>query len=226
MAALALTWGVSACGGGQRQDVTERSANFPVQVTKAKFSNHQRLAETADLKLAIKNVGDQTIPDLAVTIYTVDTNGSGSVRQKAGVTATGSGQGSFNIRLDNPNLANPNRPAWVLEDEYPKLLNPPGVTVKNLSKAPTAGAVAAQTDTFHFGAVPSGEQKDIDWRVTAVRAGTYTVHYEVAAGLQGKAKAVTTDGSPVKDEFVVTITSKSPQTCVDGGGRVTTRCGP
>src|SRR5439155_14769827 len=82
MAALALTWGVSACGGGQRQDVTERSANFPVQVTKAKFSNHQRLAETADLELAIKNVGDQTIPDLAVTIYTVDTNGSGSVRQK------------------------------------------------------------------------------------------------------------------------------------------------
>jgi hypothetical protein len=106
MAALALTWSVSACGGGQRQDVNESSASFPVQVTKAKFSNHQRLAETSDLELAIKNVGDQTIPDLAVTIYTGE--------QKADAVSTGSGQGSFNIRVDEPNLANPNRPVWIL----------------------------------------------------------------------------------------------------------------
>jgi hypothetical protein len=225
MAALALTWSVSACGGGQRQDATEPSENFPVQVTKAKFSNHQRLAETSDLELAIKNVGEKTIPDLAVTIYTVETKGTGSTRTKAGVTATGSGQGSFNIRLDNPNLADPNRPAWVLETGYPKLLDPPQVTVKNLAKAPPAGALAAETDTFQFGALPSGEQKDVDWRVTAVRSGSYTVHYAVAAGLQGKAKAVTADGSPVRGEFVVTITSKSPETCVKGAGQVTTACG-
>jgi hypothetical protein len=74
--------------------------------------------------------------------------------------------------------------------------------------------------------VPSGEQKDVDWRVTAVRAGSYTVHYAVAAGLQGNAKAVTADGSPVRGEFVVTITSKSPETCVKGAGQVTTGCGP
>ena len=55
--------------------------------------------------------------------------------------------------------------------------------LKNLDKAPSAGAAAAQTDTFQFGAVRSGESKDIVWRVTPVRAGTYTVHYEVAAGL-------------------------------------------
>ena len=56
--------------------------------------------------------------------------------------------------------------------------------------------------------------------------GTYTVHYQVAAGLQGKAKAVTADGSPVKGEFAVTISSKPPQTCVNGKGDVTTGCGP
>jgi len=209
--------GVIACGGGERQDVTEPSGNFPVQVTKAKFANHQRLAETEDLQLAIENAGDQTIPNLAVTIYTGDI--------KAGVTATGSGQGSFNIRLDDPNLADPNRPVWVLENEYPKLLVS-GVTAKNLDQAPTAGAAAAQTDTFQFGPVPPGDSKDIDWRVTPVRAGTYTVHYEVAAGLQGKAKAVTRDGSPVKGEFVVTISSKPAQTCVNGKGQVVTNCGP
>ena len=42
---------------------------------------------------------------------------------------------------------------WILENEYPKLLGP-GVTTKNLAGAPTAGAAAAQTDTFQFGAVP------------------------------------------------------------------------
>jgi hypothetical protein len=58
------------------------------------------------------------------------------------------------------------------------------------------------------------------WRVTPAMNGTYTVHYEVAAGLQGKAKAVTPDGGPVRGEFVVTITSKPPQTCVSSSGKV------
>jgi hypothetical protein len=217
MAALALAWAVSACGGGERQDVTEPSGTYELQVTKAEFPSRQRLVETSDLELGIKNTGDQTIPDLAVTIYTGDV--------KAGVTATGSGQGSFNIRLDEPDLANPNRQVWILENRYPKLLTP-GVTAKELDQAPSAGAVAAQTDTFQFGPVRSGDSKDIVWRVTPVRAGTYTVHYEVAAGLQGKAKAVTADGSPAKGEFAVTITSKPPQTCVNDAGKITTNCKP
>jgi hypothetical protein len=217
IALAALGVGPTACGGGQRQDVTESAGDFPTQVTKASFPNHQLLAETSDLVLAIKNVGRETMPNLAVTIYTGNT--------KAGVTATGSGQGSFNIRLNDPNLSEPNRPVWILENRYPKLLTH-GVTVKNVSRAPTAGAAATQTDTFQFGPVPAGESKNIDWRVTAVRAGTYTLHYEVAAGLQGKAKAVTRDGRPVKDEFVVTISSKPPQTCVSGAGQVVSNCGP
>jgi hypothetical protein len=217
IALAAMGVGPAACGGGQRQDVTESAGNFPTQVTKANFPNHQLLAETSDLVLAIKNVGRETIPNLAVTIYTGNT--------KAGVTATGSGQGSFNIRLDDPSLSEPNRPVWILENRYPKLLTP-GVTVKNVSRAPTAGAVAARTDTFQFGAIPPGETKNIDWRVTAVRVGTYTLHYEVAAGLEGKAKAVTPDGRRVKGELVVTISSKPPQTCVNGGGQVVSNCGP
>jgi hypothetical protein len=151
-----------------------------------------------------------------VTIYTGKT--------KAGVTSTGSGQGSFNIRLDDPSLANPNRPVWILENEYPKL-KPAGASTTELAKAPSAGAVAAQTDTFQFGSVPPGKTKDIVWRVTAVRKGTYPVRYQVAAGLYGKAKAVTGGGGPVTGRFDVTIAGKPPQTCVKGGGQVTTHCG-
>ena len=72
--------------------------------------------------------------------------------------------------------------------------------------------------------MPSGESKDIVWRVTPVRAGSYTVHYEVAAGLYGNAKAVTSDGGPVKGEFTVEIKSKPKATCVKGTSQVTTRC--
>jgi hypothetical protein len=220
--AIALAVGVTACGGGQRQDVTEPSGNFPVQVTKAKFPNHQRLAEVSDLQLEIKNAGTEAVPNLAVTINTV---AEGTKNLKSPATSTGSGQGSFNIRLDEPNLASPFRPVWVLEEHYPKLITQQ-YTLKNLDKAPTAGAAAAQTDTFQFGALDPDESKDIAWRVTPVRPGTYTVHYEVAASLTGKSKAVTPDGSPVKGEFVVTITSKVPQTCVTGSGKVVTNCGP
>jgi hypothetical protein len=222
IAAVILAAGIAACGGGERQDVTEPSGNFPVEVTKAKFPNHQRLAETSDLQLEIENAGENTVPALAVTINTV---AQGQRNLKSPAYSTGSGQGSFNIRVDDPNLAFPFRPVWVLEEHYPKLITP-GYTLANLDKAPTAGAVAAQTDTFHFGALAANESKDIAWRVTPVRAGTYTVHYEVAASLTGKAKAVTRDGSPVKGEFVVTITSKPPDTCVTGSGKVTTKCGP
>ena len=215
-----MTAGLASCGGGQRQDVTESSGSFPVQVTRAKFSKEQQLAETSYLELAVKNVGRETVPNLTVTIFTLGTNRSESARTKGIPTSTGSGQGSFNVRLSEPNLANPNRPVWILESRYPKLLSPPAVTLKNVDQAPSVGAVAAQADTFQFGPVKPGDSKDIVWQLTAVRAGTYTVHYEISAGLSGKAKAVTQDGNPVKDQLSVTVSSKVPPSCVTGTGQV------
>jgi hypothetical protein len=215
--AVALALASVGCGSdAQRQDAGEPAGDFPVRVSKAEFPRHQILANATSLELEIENVGNETIPNLAVTIYT------GKI--KAGVTATGSGQGSFNIRLDDPNLSNPNRPVWVLNNKYPKLLTP-GTPVKEIHRAPTAGAAAAQTDTFQFGPVSPDDSKHIVWRVTPVRAGTYPVHYRVAAGLQGKAKAVTQGGDPVTGDFVVTISSKVPETCVKGNGQVVTKCG-
>ena len=216
MLALGAGIGVTGCGSGQSQGATEPSGNFPVQVTTAKFPNHQKLAESSYLVLAIKNAGSQAIPDLAVTI---NTQAKGTPNLKSPATSTGSGQGSFNIRVDEPNLASHFRPAWVLEEHYPKLITDK-FPLSKIETAPTAGAEAAQTDTFQFGSVPSGDSKEIAWRVTPVRAGTYTVHYQVAAGLTGKAKAVTPDGSPVKGEFVSTISAKPPNSCVTGGGKV------
>ena len=221
-AAVALAAGLAACGSGQRQDATGASGSFPVQVAKAKFANHQKLARTNYLQLEIRNAGTETIPNLAVTINTVV---EGQPNIKSPAYSTGSGQGSFNIRVDEPNLAVPFRPVWILEEAYPKVIRP-GQPLKQLSKTPTSGAASAATDTFQFGSLAPDESKNMVWRVTPVRTGTYTVRYEVSASLTGKAKAVTPDGSPVRGEFVATISGKPPQTCVTGSGKVTTKCGP
>ncbi len=208
-AIVPLALAVSGCGDDkQRQDAAEPAAEFPVEVVAAKFPTEQRLAETRDLALEIENAGEEEIPDLAVTINTGDEGSSGP----------------FSVRSDQPGLADPNRPVWILENDYPKLVTaefPEG----DLDAAPSAGAEAVQTNTFSFGPLPSGESKDIVWRVTPVQAGTYTVRYELAAGLGGKAKAVTADGSPVEGEFVVTITDVPPQSRVNDAGEVVTQEG-
>jgi hypothetical protein len=108
---------------------------------------------------------------------------------------------------------------WILENGFPKLASH-GETVAELDAAPSAGAEAAQTDTFSFGPLAPGDSKNIVWRVTPVVAGTYTVHYELAAGLNGKAKAVTPDGGRVEGEFVVTINNTPPAARVDDAGNV------
>jgi hypothetical protein len=211
-AALALAWGLTACGGGDSQDANEPSGDFPVQA-KASFPDHQLLVKTSDLELDIDNVGDETIPNLAVTIHTTPSPAPAGEPKS---------DGAFDVRVDEPNLADPNRPVWILEYRYPKLIAP-GESPKELNKTESAGAAAAQTDTFQFGALRSGDSKRIVWRVTPVRIGNYTVHYEIAAGLYGKARAVSSGGGPVKGEFDVTINSKPPETCVKGD-EVTTQC--
>jgi hypothetical protein len=201
LAAVAAT--LAACGGGSSEFANEPSGKFPVSVDKSTFPNRQHISQRTDLVLGLSNPGKKTVPELAITIWTGETKANGS----------------FNQRLDNPSLANPNRPVWILENKYPKLLGN-GVTLDNVEKAPSAGAETALTDTYSFGPLKPGKSKVIDWRVTPATTGTYTVHYVVAAGLGGKAKAVTPNGGPVKGEFVVTIGSKPPQTCVLPNGKV------
>jgi hypothetical protein len=201
IASLAVV--AAACGGKERQDADEPEGNFPVDVVSAHFPTEQRLAETSDLVLEIKNTGEDAIPDLAVTIWTGDEKSSGS----------------FSVRSDQPGLADPNRPVWILENGFPKVITP-GMSSKDLDDAPPGGADAAQTDTFSFGALEPGATVQPVWRVTPVQAGTYTVHYELAAGLNGKAKAVTADGSAVEGEFVVTISAKPPRARVNDAGKV------
>jgi hypothetical protein len=213
-----LAAGVASCGG-TRQDANEPEGNFPVSIVSADFPSKQQLAQNTNLTLAVENSGDKAIPDLAITIFTTSNASTGESTTTTGTTDTGStttsqelptAQGSFSVRSEQEGLAIPFRPVWILEEGFPRY---EGATA-------TAGAEAAQTDTYAFGELAPKATKSIVWNVTPVQAGTYTVHYRVAAGLEGKAKAVTADGSVPEGEFVVRISSAPPQTRVDDSGKV------
>lgn len=195
---LSVAMGVAACGGGETtKDATEASGDFPVEVTRATFEARQNVSGTSDLTLAVTNTGDEDIPQLAITIWT----GKGGV-------ADAKPQGSFNLA----------EPVWLQAPGYPKLLGD-GVTAENADGAPSAGAVVAQTDTYGFGALPADESRTVVWRVTPVRAGDYTVHYAVSAGLKGGAKAVTAEGDPAVGAFDVKIDDAPRGSCVVEAGQ-------
>ena len=185
---------VAGCGGGgARQDVNEPSGKFPVTVVTSSFPTRQRLAETSNLQIGVKNTGTKAVPALAITI-SIDKN---AVHP-------------FSYYDPQPGLADPDRPVWVLEEGYPKFAG---------QKA-SAGAETANDKTFDFGPLQPGKTTEAVWKVTAVRGGIYTIDYQVDAGLNGKAKAVTAGGGPVTGSFAVKISTTPPQTRVTGSGKV------
>ena len=192
--ALALSPAVSGCGGGgERQDASEPAGKFPVKIVTSSFPTRQRLAQTSDLRIGVMNTGSKELPALAITI---------SVDKNAILP--------FSTFDPQPGLADPDRPVWVLENEYPKLVGKKG----------NAGAETANRKTFDFGPLEPGKTIEAVWRVTPVRAGNYFLDYRVDAGLQGKARAVTGDGSPATGSFTVKISSEPPQTRVNDQGDV------
>jgi hypothetical protein len=209
--------GLFACGGGQRQDATEPEGTFPVSIVKAEFATRQRLAQTSDLTLAVRNEGADAIPDLAITINTrrkddsVATAATGTTGTEDGATTPAPiANGPFSVISEQPGLAIPSRPVWILEEGYPKLAG---------ESAP-AGAEAAATNTYSFGSLDPGQTREMVWKLTPVQTGAYTISYVVAAGLQGKAVAENTDGSVPEGEFVVVVTAAPARTGVNDNGKV------
>jgi hypothetical protein len=97
----------------------------------------------------------------------------------------------FDRRDETKQFAEPKRPIWVIEEG-------------------PVNATTAFTNTWAVGTVPAGQTRTLKWKVTAVRAGTYTLRWRVGAGLNGKAKAVLADdGGPAKGEFVAQVSDKA-----------------
>jgi hypothetical protein len=162
-------------GGGARQDANEPTGNYKVQIVQAKFPSKQSLATRSQMVITVKNVDTKTIPNVAVTVK------------------------SFDQRKNDPNLADPSRPLFVV------------------NTGPRGGDTA-YVGTSALGELKPGQAKTFKWDVTAVVAGPYKIHYFVAAGLNGKAKAILQNGSAVTGTFSGRISSKAPQAHVADDG--------
>jgi hypothetical protein len=177
-AATALTGGLLAgCGGGERQDAHEPSATFKVAVVKASFPARQALSSSSTMRVTVRNADTRTIPNIAVTI-------------------TDDAGGGFVSKSEQPNLADPNRPLWIVDGE-------------------PHGGTTAYVSTWALGPLRAGQSRSFVWHVTPMVAGAHTLHFRVAAGLNGKARAQTPGGGEAAGVFKVNVSSQPPQTTVD-----------
>jgi hypothetical protein len=172
LATSVVAFVVAGCGGGERQDKNEPSGSFSMNVVKASFAPSQSLAKQEAMTIAVKNTDTRAIPDLAVTVD------------------------SFSTRSQQPGLADPNRPVWIV-DEGP------------------VGGTTAYTNTWALGGLAPGRTRTFTWKVTAIQPGTHIVKFRVAAGLNGKAKAKVNGQSDYQGSFKVAISGKPAQATVD-----------
>jgi hypothetical protein len=168
LAAVALV----GCGGGERQDADEPSGTFQVDVVRASFPTKQHLAQPERFVIAVRNTGDQAVPNVAVTVS------------------------SFAERSEQAGLADPERAVWIIDSS-------------------PSGGQTAYTNTWALGRLPPGQTRRFVWRVTAVKAGTHTVKWQVAAGLNGKAKATLAGNRAPAGSVTVDVSAKPAQAHVD-----------
>ena len=197
---------VAGCGSGARQDANEPSGKFPVKVTAASFPSFQRLAQHTHLVLSIRNVGSQTIPNLAVTICNTTCAYPAPVGQGTSVAA-------FAQYLNQAGLASHSRPVWVVNQ-------PPGLCGYSCVNGGAGANVSVATNTWQAGQLKPGQTATFKWGLTAVAPGRFVVAWEVAAGIYGKAKAVLPDGSLPQGTFAVNITHAPAQSYVNDQGQV------
>jgi hypothetical protein len=207
MAAIVAAVALSACGGGKAQDASEPSGKFTVRVPVATFPSTQRLAQRTHLVISVRNTGNKTIPDVAVTICNVTC--AYPAPPGAGTAAS-----AFAADISQAGLASSSRPVWVVD-------TPPNPCTRVTCQPGAAGgAVTADSNTWALGPLKPGATAQFRWAVTAISPGRHVVAWEVAAGLAGKAKAVLEDGSAPRGKFTVVIHRAPAKTFVTDSGKV------
>ena len=198
---------VSACGGGQTQAANEPNGHFPVTVSTASFPSAQKVAQKTHLVIAVHNAGHKAIPDVAVTICNVTC--AYPAPQGEGTSAA-----AFGADIGQQYVANPSRPVWIVDAA-------PGPCSYSCKSGGPGGAVTAYSNTWALGRLAPGHTARFDWAVTAVKTGRHIIAWEVAAGLNGKAKAVLANGGgPPHGTFIVHVGAKPPQTYVNNNGQI------
>jgi hypothetical protein len=162
----------AGCGGGKRQDADEPKGDWIVEVVDASFPKAQHLARQETMRIRVRNTENRALPNIALTVD------------------------GFSRRSEQPGLADPNRPVWIVDDG-------------------PRGGITAYTNTWALGQIPAGQTKTFEWKVTPVVAGQHRISYRVAAGLDGKAKARLSGGQRPEGSFNVSVSRAPAQSRVD-----------
>lgn len=96
------TAGLSACGGGDRQDSLEKAGDYKVEIISASFPPKQSLADASTMKIQVHNADAKDLPNVAVTIAT-----------QAG--DTGGAAQAFSGDIQDANAAAASRPIWIVD---------------------------------------------------------------------------------------------------------------
>lgn len=193
MAVAAL---LAACGGGS-SDANEPAGTYRLKVTEASFPTQQHLGQTSLMQLGVRNTGKVALPALTVTV---------TIAGKAGVDSSL----PFGVHDSQAGLAGPDRPVWVLAETYPRLLD----------SSDPGGATTSNRKTFALGPLKPGATTTAVWKLSAVKAGNFTLLYRIDAGVSGSAKAETGSGIAPGGSFVTEISSELPETEVTPSGEV------
>lgn len=103
---------------------------------------------------------------------------------------------SFAERSEQAGLADPERAVWIVDSS-------------------PSGGQTAYIGTWALGRLAPGQTRRFVWRVTAVKAGTHTVKWQVAAGLNGKANATLAGNRAPAGSVTVDVSEKPAQAHVD-----------
>ncbi len=139
------------------------AATYPVEILAARFPAKQAIARDERFTLIVRNAGARTIPNMAVTLdsfYYTSTYPKLSVQEAAGLDR------EHRAREGRHQPTSPDRGSQSARRRRNGLRQHLGL-----------GALAPHASRFFI------------WHVTPVKAGVHTVHYTVAAGLDGKALA-------------------------------------
>jgi len=179
---------LTGCGGGTRQDSGEPDATYTVAIAHASFPAIQAIARPVTMTLQVRSTSTATIPNIAITVD------------------------SFSYTSNYPGLADNKRPIWVIEQGPGAISTRP---VQSQAISPPGGGQTAYVNTWALGSLPPGHARTFTWRVTPVKPGIYTVHYTIAAGLSGKAKARLAGGAIPHGRFIAAITPRPPAKHID-----------
>jgi hypothetical protein len=145
----------------------------------------------------------QRIAEASTLKLRVENTGDRAVPDLAVTVETAPGQDgqapvAFGQSSDDPTLAASARPVWVV-DEGP------------------SGGTSAYVNTWAVGPLGEGQSKTVEWKLTAAKAGRYTVAWRLAPALEGD---VSLGEGRTEGEFDVTISDAPVPARVGADGEV------